>query len=173
MLGLRGRPVLRASSSVIGSWGSQQQWHDTRARGKAERRRGLGWVLCSNFGERAGKEERSGAHSCPRAAHDKTPAEETTAERLKRIFKVYGTTAVVFHSCVYTASLSSVFLLVKSGVDTKALLDSVGVSGDSIPDTAGEIGIAWGLTALTGPVRGLVTIAGTPPLARWLQSKVQ
>jgi hypothetical protein len=92
--------------------------------------------------------------------------EKSLKEKLRETVKVYGVTATIFHSTVYVASLSTVFLCVKNGLDAQGLLTSWGVDPALIPDGAGEIAAAWGITAVTGPARGLLTIAGTPLVAK-------
>ena len=103
-----------------------------------------------------------------------TPDKQKTSitERLKETVKTYGVTATIFHSTVYVTSLSTVFLCVRNGLDAPALLTSWGLDPSIIPDGASELAAAWGITAVTGPARGVVTIFGTPVVAKWWKTRV-
>ena len=106
--------------------------------------------------------------------HLSTPSDNQPpiTERLKATVKTYGVTATIFHSTVYVTSLATVFLCVRNGLDAPALLTSWGL-GDvsSIPDGASELAAAWGITAVSGPARGVLTIVGTPVVAKWWKAR--
>lgn len=65
------------------------------------------------------------------------------------------------------------YLAVRNGLDTASLLRSWGLEDalEVVPPEAGDLAVAWGLTALTGPARGAVTVMGTPFIARVFQVK--
>ena len=92
-------------------------------------------------------------------------------ERLKKTVKVYGVTATIFHSTLYVCSLSTVYVGVRNGLDAHGLLTSWGVDPSVIPEGAGEVAAAWCITAVTGPARGVLTIVGTPVIAKWWKER--
>ena len=92
-------------------------------------------------------------------------------DRLKHTVKVYGVTATIFHSTVYVCSLSAVYVGVRNGLNAQELLTSWGVDTNILPDGAGDIAAAWAITAVTGPARGLLTIIGTPFVAKMVPGR--
>ena len=92
-------------------------------------------------------------------------------DRLKHTVKVYGVTATIFHSTVYVCSLSAVYVGVRNGLNAQELLISWGVDTNILPEGAGDVAAAWAITAVTGPARGLLTIVGTPFVAKMVPSR--
>jgi hypothetical protein len=92
-------------------------------------------------------------------------------ERLKQTAKLYGLTATVFHSSVYVCALGTTFAAVRSGLDTAALLHSWGLDTELIPHEAGDLAAAWCICAVTGPARGVLTVAASPVIARYLKRR--
>ena len=97
----------------------------------------------------------------------------TLADRLKETVKLYGLTATVFHSSVYALSLGTTFVAVRNGLDTAELLRSWGLGDkiDMIPPEAGDLAAAWCICAVTGPARGVLTVAASPVIAKYINRR--
>lgn len=78
---------------------------------------------------------------------------------------------IAFLCCRYVLSLGSTYLCVTNGIDTTELLRNVGLEDkvEMIPEGAGDLAAAWAVCALTGPARGVLTIAAAPAIANWRQ----
>ena len=103
-----------------------------------------------------------------------TPAAQPIAARLKEVIKLYGITATVLHSTVYVWTLGTVYIAVRSGLDTVSLLQSWGLGEQlltAMPKGAGDLAAAWCVTAVTGPARGIVTITAAPLVANWIKKR--
>ena len=72
---------------------------------------------------------------------------------------------------MYVCSLSAVYVGVRNGLNAQELLISWGVDTNILPDGAGDVAAAWAITAVTGPARGLLTIVGTPFVAKMVPSR--
>jgi hypothetical protein len=96
---------------------------------------------------------------------------KTLTVRLKDTMTRYGKTATAFHSTVYVATLGVTFVAVSNGLDSSALLTSIGVDDSVIPSGAGEAAASWALCAVTGPPRSVLTIVATPVVSRWWTSR--
>jgi hypothetical protein len=89
------------------------------------------------------------------------------------IFKKYGTVALVFHSSVFLATLGGIYWGMTHGVAVEKLLSYIPWL-ESKPDLSGvpgytklgTLGLAYGMTLTTGPVRTILTIVCTPPIGR-------
>ena len=108
--------------------------------------------------------------SKPQAAES---SQLTLADRLKATVKLYGLTATAFHSSVYVLSLGTTFVAVRNGLDTAELLRSWGLGDhiEMIPPEAGDLAAAWCICAVTGPARGVLTVAASPAIANYLNRR--
>lgn len=90
-----------------------------------------------------------------------------SAEGLKRLMKEYGPVAVSFHATVFLTTLGGFFSLVDYGLDVASLVKNVPVIANNLPHkSAGNLALAWALTTVTGPVRGVMTVTLTPRVAK-------
>ncbi|CAN0541841.1 unnamed protein product, partial [Scytosiphon promiscuus] len=59
------------------------------------------------------------------------------------------------------------FSLVDYGLDVASLVKNVPVIANNLPHkSAGNLALAWALTTVTGPVRGVMTVTLTPRMAK-------
>ncbi|CAM9740709.1 unnamed protein product [Choristocarpus tenellus] len=94
--------------------------------------------------------------------------EKLSKEAVKRILRDYGVVAVVFHSAVFSVTLGSFFGALSQGVDMGSILAYAPLIAENLPSpSAGNLAVAWGLTTVTGPARGVLTITLTPRVARF------
>ncbi|CEG36457.1 Predicted membrane protein [Plasmopara halstedii] len=91
------------------------------------------------------------------------------AARVKNVFKRYGRTAFFFHSAVFTSTLVGSYAAINQGVDLQAVAKRVPfIDLSSMDPDASTLALAYLSTVATGPVRGALTIAASPILARLL-----
>lgn len=96
-----------------------------------------------------------------------TMKHKVSAEGLKRLMKEYGPVAVTFHASVFLATLGSCYSLIDYGLDVPSLVKNVPLIADNLPHpSAGNLALAWGLTTVTGPFRGIMTVTLTPRVAK-------
>ena len=125
----------------------------------------------------------------------------TLAQRFKDMYRKYGRVAIIFHFSMYIITYLALYGLLKIGVDLKGVLRKVGYApkevdaldadtdGSTTPDAAAKVGwrkawdewrknenaqkmiLAFALLKLTGPLRSLLTITATPPLAKALRRR--
>lgn len=94
--------------------------------------------------------------------------EKMSPKELKRLMKEYGPIALAFHSAVWLSTLGAFYSVVDYGFDIASLVGRVPIIAENMPHAgAGNLAVAWGLTTVTGPVRGIMTITLTPPLANF------
>mmetsp|Transcript_14752 Transcript_14752/g.29890 ORF Transcript_14752/g.29890 Transcript_14752/m.29890 type:complete len:190 (-) Transcript_14752:225-794(-) len=86
--------------------------------------------------------------------------------KLKKIFKDYGTVALLFHFSVWSMTLASSYAAVSNGLPVAQYLPHE--FQENIPGKAGDLAIAYLATEATGPVRTLLTLSVVPLLARKL-----
>eukprot|EP00035_Acanthoeca_spectabilis_P008346 m.152405 g.152405 ORF g.152405 m.152405 type:complete len:174 (-) comp14321_c0_seq2:1672-2193(-) len=98
------------------------------------------------------------------SAEAEPPRTASLGETLKR----YGVAAVALHSAVYVTSLSTVFTAVQLCPEAVSPMTTwiTETTGVPIPEAAGSLAVAWTLTAVTGPARGIVTVLFAPTVAR-------
>lgn len=90
-----------------------------------------------------------------------------SAAGLKRLVKEYGPVAVSFHATVFLTTLGGFFSLVDYGLDVASLVKNVPIIANNLPHkSAGNLALAWALTTVTGPVRGVMTVTLTPRVAK-------
>lgn len=112
------------------------------------------------------------------------------AGRFKELLKKYGKVGLGIHLSVSAASISGLYVAIKSNVDVESMLEKVGMPGVSKEKKVEEMGSDRGkvrnrtaeLAASSGgalavavlinkalfPVRVPITLALTPPVARFL-----
>lgn len=96
-----------------------------------------------------------------------TSSKVTTGAKIKQIMKKYGPVAVSFHASVFLTTLGSFYGLIDYGLDVASLVKNVPIIAHSLPHPgAGNIALAWALTTVTGPFRGVITVTLTPSIAR-------
>lgn len=90
-----------------------------------------------------------------------------SAAELKRLMREYGTVALAFHSTVFLSTLGGFYSIVDYGFDVQSLVARIPIIAENMPHaSAGNLAVAWGLTTVTGPFRGILTITLTPRIAR-------
>ena len=101
------------------------------------------------------------------AAKSTETKKKMSATELKRLMKEYGPVAVSFHASVFLTTLGGFFSLVDYGLDVASLVKNFPVIANNLPHkSAGNLALAWALTTVTGPVRGLMTVTLTPHVAK-------
>ena len=105
--------------------------------------------------------------------------EDANAKRKKltltETLKQYGVTAVAFHSTVYVTTLGSFYFAIENGFDTSSMLEqylNIKIEDMPIPESAGNLALAYVSTAIaTSLPRGMLTVAATPLLAKYIRRK--
>ncbi|KAI9905688.1 hypothetical protein PsorP6_013743 [Peronosclerospora sorghi] len=95
-------------------------------------------------------------------------------QRAKRFAIEYGPVGVLTHIVLSVLSFSAIYVGVSSGVDVKAILDSVGLSNsvsNSATSSAGSFFIAYAIYKLLTPIRWPLTFAVTPIVLRVLRRR--
>lgn len=98
----------------------------------------------------------------------------TKKEQLKKAFKDYGSTVIVFHIGISLISLGGFYLLVSSGLDVFALVEKLGFSADSIGKlgaNASTFVVAYAIHKVFAPVRISITLFSTPFIVRYLRGR--
>ncbi|POM65579.1 membrane protein [Phytophthora palmivora] len=95
-------------------------------------------------------------------------------QRAKNFAIEYGRVGICTHIVLSLLSFSVIYVGVSSGVDVKAILNSVGLStsiSDSTTNSAGSFLIAYTLYKVLAPVRWPLTFAVTPVVLRALRRR--
>lgn len=104
-----------------------------------------------------------------REGGDPAPKRKLT---LKEVLKRYGRIAVGFHSAVYVVTLSGVYIALHYGVDATNLLAMLpNYDPAKVPPQSTTFAAAYLVTAVTGPARGVLTVACAPVIARALERR--
>ncbi|XP_075145184.1 protein FAM210A-like [Haematobia irritans] len=107
-------------------------------------------------------------------ADDKAPS-MTKNDQLKKAFKDYGSTIVIFHVGISLVSLGGFYLLVSSGIDVIGMVEKLGFSpaalSNSVAKGASNFVIAYAIHKVFAPVRISITLGATPFIVRVLRSK--
>ncbi|OQS07392.1 hypothetical protein THRCLA_00588 [Thraustotheca clavata] len=90
--------------------------------------------------------------------------------KLKDVMKQYGKVAVVVHSTVFVSTLGVAFTCIESGIDIRHVKIPF-VDMSKIDPNAGTFLLAYLATVATGPLRGGLTIAITPWIARIVRKR--
>lgn len=95
-------------------------------------------------------------------------------EQLKKAFKDYGSTVIIFHVGISLISLGSFYLLVSTGLDVVALVEKMGFSSESfgkVGANASTFVLAYAIHKVFAPVRISITLFSTPFIVRALRSR--
>ncbi|XP_067652539.1 uncharacterized protein [Haliotis asinina] len=111
--------------------------------------------------------------SDPKVGQTETP-KLTQAEQLKKTFKEYGATVIVFHTGISLMSLGGFYLAVSSGIDMVSLLEKIGigktlVGSEALVAGAGTFVVAYAVHKVFAPARIAITVSVTPFLVRYLR----
>lgn len=115
---------------------------------------------------------------CSKAAEankDAAPPVLTKKEQLKKAFKEYGSTIVIFHVGISLVSLGSCYFLVNNGIDVIGLLDQLGYAPaalkSSVAAGASSFVVAYAIHKIFAPVRISITLGAAPFIVRYMRSK--
>ncbi|XP_059218806.1 uncharacterized protein LOC131993970 [Stomoxys calcitrans] len=97
-------------------------------------------------------------------------------EQLKKAFKDYGSTIVIFHVGISLISLGGFYILVSSGIDVIAMIEKTGFAPSALSNNVAIAGasnfvIAYAIHKIFAPVRISITLGATPFIVRFLRSK--
>lgn len=92
---------------------------------------------------------------------------KTLKAKLDAALKKYGPVAVVVWFSIFFATLGGFYAALSSGVDLAAIANDWGFDGARIAAESGTIVVAYAATKLVQPLRILLFLAITPPLAHW------
>jgi len=98
----------------------------------------------------------------------------TKREQLKRAFKEYGATIVVFHVVISVISLGGFYALVSSGINLVPVLEYLGMGSSAVAEkvAAGStFVVAFAVHKIFAPARISITLGTTPFIVRYLRSK--
>ncbi|XP_039502522.1 protein FAM210B, mitochondrial [Drosophila santomea] len=98
----------------------------------------------------------------------------TKREQLKRAFKEYGATIVVFHVVISVISLGGFYALVSSGINLVPLLEYLGMGSSAFAEkvaTGSTFVVAFAVHKIFAPARISITLGTTPFIVRYLRSK--
>ncbi|XP_061388523.1 uncharacterized protein C18orf19 homolog A [Musca vetustissima] len=99
----------------------------------------------------------------------------TKKEQLKKAFKDYGSTIVIFHVTISLASLGGFYALISSGIDVTAIIDNFGYAPEALKNNvakgASNFVVAYAIHKLFAPVRISITLGAAPLIVRYLRSK--
>ncbi|XP_043663154.1 protein FAM210B, mitochondrial [Drosophila teissieri] len=98
----------------------------------------------------------------------------TKREQLKRAFKEYGATIVVFHVVISVISLGGFYALVSSGINLVPILEYLGVGSSAFAEkvaTGSTFVVAFAVHKIFAPARISITLGTTPFIVRYLRSK--
>ncbi|XP_032309125.1 uncharacterized protein LOC26514318 isoform X3 [Drosophila ananassae] len=102
------------------------------------------------------------------------PVKFSKKEQLRKAFKEYGSTIVVFHVCISLISVLSFYALVSSGVNMISILEFLGVPPSATAEkisTGSSFVIAYAVHKVFAPIRISITLAATPFIVRYLRLK--
>ncbi|XP_017116722.1 protein FAM210B, mitochondrial [Drosophila elegans] len=95
-------------------------------------------------------------------------------EQLKRAFKEYGATIVVFHVGISVISLGCFYALVSNGINLVPVLEFLGIGSSAIAEkvaTGSTFVVAFAVHKVFAPARISITLGTTPFIVRYLRSK--
>lgn len=95
-----------------------------------------------------------------------------SAVELKRLVKEYGPIAVGFHFSVFLTTLGGFYSFIDYGLDVASVVKNLPFIADNLPHpSAGNLALAWGMTTVTGPFRGVMTVTLTPRVAKFWRGR--
>lgn len=94
-------------------------------------------------------------------------------EQVKKAFKEYGSTVIIFHVGLSLASLGGFYLLVSSGLDVVALIQKLGIESERLSaiSNASTFVVAYAVHKVFSPVRLSITLFSAPIIVRYLRTK--
>lgn len=94
-------------------------------------------------------------------------------EQVKKAFKEYGTTVIVFHVALSLASLGLCYLLVLNGLDVVAFIQKLGIESERLStiSNASTFVVAYAVHKVFSPVRLSITLFSVPIIVRYLRAK--
>ncbi|XP_053959153.1 uncharacterized protein LOC128863815 isoform X1 [Anastrepha ludens] len=114
-------------------------------------------------------------HYCTKVEGDKQPTVLSKKEQLKKAFKDYGSTVIIFHVTISLASLGACYLLVSGGIDIVPILERLGLASTALSNKittgASTFVIAYAIHKVFAPVRISITLGATPFIVRFMRSK--
>ncbi|XP_037811489.1 uncharacterized protein LOC119603514 [Lucilia sericata] len=106
---------------------------------------------------------------------DEMPQAQSKKDQLKKAFKDYGSTIIIFHVAISLVSLGGFYLLVSSGIDLIAILEHLEFAPTALKNSvalgASNFVIAYAVHKVFAPVRISITLGATPFIVRYLRSK--
>jgi len=94
------------------------------------------------------------------------PQKQTLTEKSREFIKEYGKLGVVVYLSMSAISISSFYLLLRSGVDIKSLIKKTGLPESAMWDSAGTFAMAYACHKILLPVRLFLTVGITRYIAR-------
>ncbi|OWA53243.1 putative Protein FAM210B [Hypsibius exemplaris] len=97
----------------------------------------------------------------------------TSRQKLKAAVRDYGFTVVIFHIFSGVTLLSMWYLIVSSGVDVSAIIETFGLEGaiGKFAGGASTFVVAYAIHKATAPLRIGLTLTATPLLVNFLRAK--
>ncbi|EDV57584.2 protein FAM210B, mitochondrial [Drosophila erecta] len=95
-------------------------------------------------------------------------------EQLKRAFKEYGATIVVFHVVISVISLGGFYALASCGINLVPVLEYLGMGSSAFAEkvaTGSTFVVAFAVHKIFAPARISITLGITPFIVRYLRSK--
>ncbi|EDV21194.1 uncharacterized protein TRIADDRAFT_30605 [Trichoplax adhaerens] len=97
----------------------------------------------------------------------------STLQRLRVVFRDYGTCAIIFHIAVSLLSVGCWYMVVESGIDIKTWMQKIGFSEKFLQSvfttSAGTFIVAYAIHKTTAIPRAMLTISVTPLIVRHLR----
>lgn len=94
-------------------------------------------------------------------------------DQVKKAFKEYGSTVIIFHVALSLASLGCCYLLVLNGLDVVAIVQKLGIQSERLSSisNASTFVVAYAFHKVFSPVRLSITLFSTPIIVRYLRAK--
>ncbi|XP_037960340.1 uncharacterized protein LOC119689556 [Teleopsis dalmanni] len=112
---------------------------------------------------------------CTNPKTDTEPKPLSKKDQMKKAFKEYGTTLIVFHVGISLLSLGSCYLLVSSGVDMVSFLEYLGFKSSTLNNNiaagASTFVVSYAIHKVFAPIRISITLGSVPFIVRYLRSK--
>jgi hypothetical protein len=91
--------------------------------------------------------------------------------RLLAMFDRYGPVALVVWLGMFGATMASFYAAIRFGVDLAAIATRLGLDPTRVAEATGTVAVAYGATYLTKPLRIVIALAVTPPVAHWWEKR--
>ncbi|EDW12389.2 uncharacterized protein LOC6576971 isoform X1 [Drosophila mojavensis] len=116
----------------------------------------------------------SAAPSTPTATTTPAPEQLSKKEQLKKMFKEYGATIVVFHVGISLLSLGGFYVLVSSGINMMPVMEFLGIESSAFAEklaVGSTFVTAYAVHKVFAPLRISITLGSAPFIVRLLRSK--